>query len=81
MRIQRAVIVRIENLCKEQGITANQLAAMAGLAPSTVKSILYGGSRNTGVQTIAMVCDGLEISLQDFFSDELFTSPKKKRRK
>ena len=74
MRIQRAIIVRIENLCQEQGLTVNQLAGKSGLPASTVKNIIYGGSRNTGVKTIAMMCKGLHISLTDFFNHELFWS-------
>lgn len=74
MRIQRAIIVRIEDLCQEQGLTVHQLAGKSGLPASTVKNIIYGGSRNTGVHTIAMVCKGLHISLPDFFNHDLFRS-------
>ena len=44
------------------------------VSPSTVKSILYGKSRNPGVVTIKLLCDGLEISLEEFFSGPEFAS-------
>ena len=44
----------------------------AGVSPSTLKSILYGKSQNPGVVTIKMLCDGLEISLAEFFSGPEF---------
>lgn len=41
-------------------------------APSTVKNILYGKSRNMGIITLKMLCDGLRISLKEFFEGEEF---------
>lgn len=72
MKTQEAVIKRIESLCQEQHISMNRLAYISGVAPSTVKNIIYGNSENTGVVTIAKLCNGLELSVQDFFNDDLF---------
>lgn len=72
MKMQEAVIRKIQNLCQEQHISVNHLAYISGVPPSTVKNILYGNSENTGIVTIAKICNGLEISIQDFFNDELF---------
>ena len=72
MKTQEAVIKRIEGLCQEQHISMNRLAYISGVAPSTVKNIIYGNSENTGVVTIAKLCNGLELSVQDFFNDDLF---------
>ena len=66
------VAQRILQLCKERGITVHALARSAGVSPSTVKSILNGASRNPGVVTIKMLCDGLNISLPEFFDTEEF---------
>lgn len=63
---------RIIFLCKEKKITINRLASQSGVAPSTIKNILYGKSQNPGIVTLKMLCDGLEISLVDFFDTDEF---------
>lgn len=50
----------------------SQLAYVAGMPPSTLKNIMQGNSKNTGIVTIKMICDGLEVSLDDFFHCGLF---------
>ena len=59
---------RILYLCEEKRITINKLATESGVAPSTIKNILYGKSHNPGIVTLKMLCDGLGITLVDFFS-------------
>ncbi len=73
MKTQEAVIKRIRGLCQEQHISMNHLAYISGVPPSTVKNIMYGNSENIGVVTIAKLCNGLELSIQDFFSDDVFS--------
>ena len=68
-----AVANRLVSLCGQRGWTINQLATVSEVSPSTLKSILYGKSQNPGVVTIKMLCDGLEISLAEFFSGPEFT--------
>ena len=53
-------------------MTINALARSAGIPPSTVKNILNGASKNPGVVTIKMICDGLGISLIEFFDTDEF---------
>lgn len=72
MKTQQAVVNRIEGLCKERNITINHLAYISGVSPSTVKGIIYGASKNTGIVTIKMLCDGLDITLDEFFSTDEF---------
>lgn len=74
MKTTEAITIRILNLCKERNITPNKLGAISGVEPSTITSIFYGKSKNPGVVTIKAICDGLEISLADFFNDQLFDS-------
>jgi len=69
-----AVKGRILTLCEQKHMTINQLANESGVAPSTVKNILYGKSKNPGIVTIKMLCDGLGISLTDFFNSDIFSS-------
>lgn len=72
MSIYDLVVKRIYELCKEREITPNALSYMAGVSQSTIKSILNGESRNPGIVTLKKLCDGLEISIVDFFDTEDF---------
>ncbi len=74
MKVYNAVAIRIEELCAERKITVNGLSHLSGVHPSTIKSIIYGASKNPGIATIKMLCDGLEITLEDFFRSEIFNS-------
>ena len=72
MDTRKAVANRLIALCGYRGWTIHKLATVSAVSPSTVKSILYGNSQNPGIVTIKMLCDGLEISLEEFFSGEEF---------
>ena len=63
-----AIKRRILQLCEEKNISINQLANYSGLAPSTLKGILYDRSRNPKIITLKIICDGLDITLGQFFS-------------
>jgi len=67
-----AVKNRINQLCNEKNMSINKLATEAAVPPSTLKNILYGKSVNPGIVTIKMLCDGLGISLTEFFETEEF---------
>ena len=67
-----AVRNRILQLCGERNISINKLANLCALPPSSVKNILYGKSMNPKLLTIKMICDGLDITLRQFFNDDLF---------
>lgn len=63
-----AVRNRILQLCGERNMSMNHLANLCGLPPSSLKNILYGKSMNPKIITIKKICDGLEITLGEFFS-------------
>ncbi len=67
-----AVRIRILQLCEENDITINKLANISALPPSSIKNILYGKSKNPKIVTIKMICDGLNITLGEFFSTKEF---------
>ena len=67
-----AVKNRILQLCGERNISVNRLASISALPPSSVKNILYGKSQNPKLLTIKMLCDGLGITLGEFFSTPEF---------
>jgi transcriptional regulator with XRE-family HTH domain len=72
MSIEEAIRQRISGLCKKNCITINALSTKAGMPRSTIKNIMYGTSKNTGIVTIQLICDALDISVSEFFSDSLF---------
>lgn len=67
-----AVKERLTELCDDRKLAFHRLARISGVHPSTVKGIIYGTSQNTGIVTIKKLCDGLNISLTDFFNTETF---------
>lgn len=72
MNAKEAVAQRILELCAERNIAVNALAAVSGVSPSTVYSMLNEKSQNPGVVSIKKLCDGLEISIREFFNSDLF---------
>ena len=72
MNAKGAVAERIRTLCRERGLAVNALANLSGVAPSTIYSMLNEKSQNPGVVTIQKLCDGLDISVRDFFDDPVF---------
>lgn len=73
MNIKDAVAKRIQNLCAINDITLNELAVRSGLTPSTIYSIMDNKRRDISIITIKRICDGLNIQLDFFFSDILFS--------
>ncbi|MFR3238766.1 MAG: helix-turn-helix domain-containing protein [Acutalibacter sp.] len=72
MDTREAIVFRLKQLCEERGLTPNGLSNLAGVPQATVKSILNGESQNPGTVTIKKLCDGLEITLGEFFSTPEF---------
>ena len=72
MTTKEAVAQRIIDLCAERNIAVNALANISGVSPSTVYSMLNAKSKNPGVVSIKKLCDGLEISVREFFDCSLF---------
>ena len=72
MQVCEIVAKRIYQLCRERAITPNGLSYLAGVPQSTVKSILNGESKNPGIGTLKKLCDGLEITLAEFFDTKEF---------
>ena len=72
MNAKQAVGARIIELCKHNDIAVNSLANIAGIPPSTIYSMLNEKSKNPGVVSLQKICDGLEISLREFFDSDIF---------
>lgn len=63
---------RLCELCYERHLSFNKLAYISAVHPSTVKGIMNGASKNPGIVTIKKLCDGLEMSLIEFFDTDYF---------
>lgn len=72
MNAKEAVAQRIQVLCSERNMAVNALANRCGVSPTTIYSMLNHKSQNPGVVSLQKICDGLEISLREFFDDPLF---------
>lgn len=72
MNVGEAVKARILELCQERNITINKLSSLSGVTQSTVNNIVSGRNRSTTISTIKKLCDGLGITIEEFFHSELF---------
>ncbi|MBQ9091075.1 MAG: helix-turn-helix transcriptional regulator [Anaerotignum sp.] len=66
--------IRILQLCEERNLTINKLATICAIPPTSLKNILYGKSNNPKILTIKMICDGLDMTLAEFFDTPEFNS-------
>ena len=72
MTITQAVKRRFEQLCNQRNINFCKLSSLSGVPYTTVKSIFYDQSKNPGIATIKKLCDGLEITITEFFDTDEF---------
>ncbi len=72
MRMKEAIVARFQQLCRERGMAYNELATQSGVTPSTVYSMMDARRKDISVVTVKKLCDGLEISVPEFFSGPLF---------
>ena len=72
MNVGQAVRERIAELCEEKHITINKLANISGITQSTLNNIMSGRNNSITISTIQKICDGLEITVTDFFDSSLF---------
>lgn len=72
--VKDVVVIRFLNLCKERRIKPNELANISGVTASTVYSMLDNRRRDLSIITIKKLCDGLDITLSEFFTSPEFDS-------
>lgn len=72
MIVKQAVVERFLQICKERNIRPNELANLAGVTPSTVYSMLDERRKDISIVTIKKLCDGLGMTLGEFFSTPEF---------
>ena len=72
MRVSEAVRLRILELCQERDLSVNRLSGMCGLTQSTLNNIVSGRNKSSTVSTVKKICDGLDITIVQFFDCPLF---------
>lgn len=72
MKLQDAIIERIEQLCSLRNMTKYELFKASGVPQSTLTSIKKKRSGAVKISTLYSICEGFEISLEEFFADNLF---------
>ncbi|MEF9879565.1 MAG: helix-turn-helix transcriptional regulator [Raoultibacter sp.] len=74
MTMQECVANRLIELCEQKHLSQNALARISAVPPSTVKNIINGVSKNPGIVTLKMLCDGMDITLIEFLDTPAFRS-------
>lgn len=74
MKIKEAIVKRIQNICSECKLRYNELATRSGVTPSTVYSLMNPERRDLSVVTLKRLCDGLDMTVTEFFDDDIFRS-------
>ncbi len=72
MFIKDAIVLRLQKICNKRQIKYNELATLSGVTPSTVYSLMSSSRRDMSVTTLKKLCDGLDITITDFFDDDMF---------
>lgn len=72
MNVKKAVVARFTRICQERNIRINELANRSGVTPSTAYSMFDESRHDVSIVTIKKFCDGLDISLKEFFDSEEF---------
>ena len=72
MTVKDAVVLRFQQICDQRGIKTNELANISGVTPSTVYSMMDVSRRDLSIITIKKLCDGLDMTLGEFFSTSEF---------
>ena len=72
MSVKDVVALRFAQLCKEKNMKLNELATRSGVTPSTVYSMMDSTRRDVSIVTVKKLCDGLDITLGEFFSVACF---------
>ena len=72
MLIKDAIVKRLKNICADRNICYNELATRSGITPSTVYSLMNDKRRDLSVITLKKLCDGLDMTITDFFDDNIF---------
>ncbi len=72
MLIKEAIVKHLQDICRQRNMKYNELATVSGVTPSTVYSLMDASRKDLSVITLKKLCDGLDMTITEFFDDELF---------
>ena len=72
MTVKEAVVARFMEILKERNMRPKELANLSGITPSTVYSMLDSRRKELSINVIKKLCDGLDMTLGEFFNAPIF---------
>ena len=72
MLIREAIVKHLQDIGRQRNMKYNELATVSGVTPSTVYSLMDASRKDLSVITLKKLCDGLDMTITEFFDDELF---------
>ena len=72
MAVKDAVVARFQEICAQRNMAINELATRSGVTPSTAYSMVNPDRRDVSIVTIKKLCDGLDMTLGEFFNTPEF---------
>lgn len=72
MLIKEAIVKHLQDICRQRNMKYNELATVSGVTPSTVYSLMDASRKDLSVITLKKLCDGLDMTITEFFDGELF---------
>ena len=72
LKLNQAVSLRLQTLLSENDMTQYQLSSRSGVPKSTISNILHCHYDSIKLRIIHELCQGLSISISDFFASTLF---------
>lgn len=72
MLIKEAIVKHLHDICRQRNMKHNELATVSGVTLSTVYSLMDASRKDLSVITLKKLCDGLDMTITEFFDGELF---------
>ena len=72
MELNEAIRLRIIELIKQNKTNGNALALKCGISRSSINRFLNKKHKSIKIETITLIAQAFNITLQDFFNSSLF---------
>ena len=75
MKLNDAIIRRIDEICKERESNICDIALSGGMSPSAIYDLVKGRTKCSKVITVKRFCEGAGMTLSEFFDKDYFNDP------